>query len=117
MVKFLSFSTCGGRHYGVLKEDGIVDLSARHGSRWPTLREVIEAGVLAQLAQEAAGLAADVPLSSITYEIPIPSPEKIICVGVNFPDRNEEYKDGRLRRPIPRSSSGFPAPSPGMSAR
>ncbi len=52
MVKFLSFSTCGGRHYGVLKEDGIVDLSARHGSRWPTLREVIEAGVLAQLAQE-----------------------------------------------------------------
>lgn len=31
MVKFLSFSTCGGRHYGVLKEDGIVDLSARMG--------------------------------------------------------------------------------------
>ena len=22
-------------------------------------------------------------------------PEKIICVGVNYPDRNEEYKDGQ----------------------
>ncbi|AAL53378.1 Fumarylacetoacetate hydrolase domain-containing protein 2 [Brucella abortus str. 2308 A] len=108
MVKFLSFSTCGGRHYGVLKEDGIVDLSARHGSRWPTLREVIEAGVLAQLAQEAAGLAADVPLSSITYEIPIPSPGKIICVGVNFPDRNEEYKDGQAAPANPSLFVRFP---------
>ncbi|QTO00154.1 fumarylacetoacetate hydrolase family protein [Brucella sp. 458] len=107
-MKFLSFSTCGGRHYGVLKGDGIVDLSARHGSRWPTLREVIEAGALAQLAQEAAGLGADVPLSSIIYEIPIPSPEKIICVGVNFPDRNEEYKDGQAAPSNPSLFVRFP---------
>ena len=25
---------------------------------------------------------------------PMMHPGKIICVGVNFPDRNEEYKDG-----------------------
>ena len=30
-----------------------------------------------------------------TYQIPIPNPEKIICVGVNYPARNEEYKDGQ----------------------
>ncbi|SCD25393.1 MULTISPECIES: fumarylacetoacetate hydrolase family protein [Brucella] len=92
----------------MLKGDGIVDLSARHGSRWPTLREVIEAGALAQLAQEAAGLGADVPLSSIIYEIPIPSPEKIICVGVNFPDRNEEYKDGQAAPSNPSLFVRFP---------
>ncbi len=116
-MKFLSFSTYGGGRYGVLKEDGIVDLSARHGSRWPTLREVVEAGALAQLAEDAAVLAADVPLSAITYEIPIPSPEKIICVGVNFPDRNEEYKDGQaapfnpsLFVRFPRSFTGHDRP-------
>jgi len=24
-----------------------------------------------------------------------PAPEKIICIGVNYPDRNAEYKDGQ----------------------
>ena len=28
------------------------------------------------------------------FLIPIADPEKLICIGVNFPDRNAEYKDG-----------------------
>ena len=36
----------------------------------------------------------DHPLDAITWQPPIPSPEKIICIGVNYPDRNAEYKDG-----------------------
>ena len=34
-------------------------------------------------------------LDAITWQPPIPSPEKIICIGVNYPDRNAEYKDGQ----------------------
>ncbi|MGD9479471.1 fumarylacetoacetate hydrolase family protein [Shinella sp. G-2] len=94
--------------YGLVKEDGIVDLSARYGERWPSLREVIEAGALARLADEAAVLPADYALSDIAYEIPIPAPEKLICVGVNFPDRNEEYKDGQAAPPNPSLFIRFP---------
>ncbi|WP_083243010.1 fumarylacetoacetate hydrolase family protein [Sinorhizobium sp. RAC02] len=94
--------------YGLVKSDGIVDLSARHGKRWPTLREVIEAGALASLAEEAASLPADHAFADIVYEIPIPAPEKIICVGVNFPDRNEEYKDGQAAPPNPSLFIRFP---------
>ena len=108
MARILSFSTTKGSGYGLLKQDGVVDLSARHGTTWPTLREVIEAGALARLAEEGEGLAADVPLSEITYEIPIPSPEKIICVGVNFPDRNEEYKAGQAAPSNPSLFIRFP---------
>ena len=108
MARLLSFSTARGSGYGLLKEDGVVDLSARHGKTWPTLREVIEAGALAKLAEEGEGLPADIPLSEITYEIPIPSPEKIICVGVNFPDRNEEYKDGQAAPSNPSLFIRFP---------
>lgn len=108
MARILSFSTAGGSGYGLLKEDGVVDLSARHGETWPTLREVIEAGALARLAEEGESLAADIPLAEITYEIPIPSPEKIICVGVNFPDRNEEYKDGQAAPANPSLFIRFP---------
>ena len=37
----------------------------------------------------------DHALDAITWLPPIPAPEKIICIGVNYPDRNAEYKDGQ----------------------
>jgi 2-keto-4-pentenoate hydratase/2-oxohepta-3-ene-1,7-dioic acid hydratase in catechol pathway len=106
--RLAGFSHQGILKYGLVKPDGIVDLSARHGGRWPTLREVIEAGALASMADEAASFSADYALDDIVYEIPIPAPEKIICVGVNFPDRNEEYKDGQTAPPNPSLFIRFP---------
>lgn len=106
--KLVSFSRNGSPGYGVATEAGLVDMHMRHGTKWPTLREVIEAGALARLAEEAGSLAADLPLSEITYEIPVPSPEKLICVGVNFPDRNEEYKDGQAAAANPSLFVRFP---------
>jgi 2-keto-4-pentenoate hydratase/2-oxohepta-3-ene-1,7-dioic acid hydratase in catechol pathway len=91
-----------------MKGEAIVDLSARHGARWPTLREVIEAGALGALAEEASGLERDVLAGTFRFEIPIPSPEKLICVGVNFPDRNEEYKDGQAAPSNPSLFIRFP---------
>lgn len=105
----IATTTIAGRQrYGVVRDDGFVDLSARHGQQWPTLREVIEAGALRQLAEEGAGLVSDFALSEIRYDIPVPNPEKIICVGVNFPDRNEEYKDGKEAPPNPSLFPRFP---------
>ncbi|NUS22471.1 MAG: fumarylacetoacetate hydrolase family protein, partial [Mesorhizobium sp.] len=93
--------------YGAVTDKGVVDLSARH-PEWPTLREVIEAGALVKLTEEAEGLAAEFMVEDIAYEIPIPSPEKIICVGDNYPDRNEEYKDGQAAPSNPSLFIRFP---------
>lgn len=106
--RLAGFSHQGVLKYGLVKDDGIVDLSARYGERWPSLREVIEAGALAKLADEAAALPANYALTDVTYEIPIPAPEKIICVGVNFPDRNEEYKDDQAAPANPSLFIRFP---------
>lgn len=106
--RFVSFSQGGALKYGLVKGEGVVDLSARYGTTWPTLREVIEAGALVHLAGQAAGLPADIALADIRYEIPIPAPEKLICVGVNFPDRNEEYKDGQAAPANPSLFIRFP---------
>lgn len=57
--KFVSFTRNGHSGYGLLAGDGIIDLSARHGTKWPTLREVIADGVLLKLAEEAASLEPD----------------------------------------------------------
>ncbi len=116
-MRFASFSHRGRAGWGAISGDGVIDLSARHAVEWPTLREVIEAGALARIGDIAAGLSADFALADIVYEIPIPAPEKILCVGVNFPDRNAEYKDGQESPPFmslfprfPRSFTGHNQP-------
>jgi 2-keto-4-pentenoate hydratase/2-oxohepta-3-ene-1,7-dioic acid hydratase in catechol pathway len=115
--RLATFSVDGSIKYGAVVDGGIVDLSARYARDYPTLREVIAAGALARLVDEAAKLSPDFALSAITWLPPIPAPEKIICIGVNYPDRNEEYKDGQaapkypsMFMRTPRSFVGHEAP-------
>jgi 2-keto-4-pentenoate hydratase/2-oxohepta-3-ene-1,7-dioic acid hydratase in catechol pathway len=93
--RLATYAVKGTTRYGAVVDGGIVDLSARHAKDYPTLREVIAAGKLSSLAEAAAGRAPDHALSDITWLPPVPAPEKIICIGVNYPDRNAEYKDGQ----------------------
>ena len=93
--RLATYAVGGSTHYGVVADGGIVDLSARFGKDFPTLREVIAAGALVRLTEEAAKRSPDHALDAVTWLPPIPAPEKIICIGVNYPDRNAEYKDGQ----------------------
>jgi 2-keto-4-pentenoate hydratase/2-oxohepta-3-ene-1,7-dioic acid hydratase in catechol pathway len=93
--RLATFSVNGSTKYGFVADSGIVDLSARFAREYPTLREVIAAGALTKLAEEGARHQPDFALDAITWQPPIPAPEKIICIGVNYPDRNAEYKDGQ----------------------
>ena len=95
LPRLATYSVNGAVSYGAVVDGGIVDLSARHTKDYPTLREVIAAGKLVSLAEEAAGRTPDHAFDDITWLPPVPAPEKIICIGVNYPDRNAEYKDGQ----------------------
>ena len=106
--RFASFSIGPRKGYGLIAADGVIDLSARFAGRFPTLKEVVEAGAFGELLAAAAGQKPDHALDEITYEIPIPAPEKIVCVGVNFPDRNAEYKDGQAAPANPSLFIRFP---------
>src|ERR1700710_1441652 len=115
--RLATFSVNGSPKYGAVTDGGIVDLSARHAKDYPTLREVIAAGALTKLADEAARHSPDFALDAIAWQPPIPAPEKIICIGVNYPDRNAEYKDGQdapkypsMFMRTPRSFVGHEAP-------
>ncbi len=96
-------ATCtinGKSTWGLVRDDGFVDLGRRH-AEYPTMREVIEADALLKMAQSGAGLAADHALASLRYEIPVPQPRKIICIGINYPARNEEYTEGNAAAKYP----------------
>lgn len=110
MSKFVSYTTGKAEGWGHLDGTVITDLTAH----FPTLRAAIEAGALAALAQAAGPHLA---LDQVNLTIPVTNPEKILCVGVNFPDRNAEYKDGQDAPPymslfprFPRSFTGADQP-------
>ena len=94
VTRIATFAVDGSAKYGLATDHGIVDISARWGKEFPTLREVIAGGSLRKLAEQAERHPADYALDAVTWLPPIPAPEKIICIGVNYPDRNAEYKDG-----------------------
>src|SRR5262249_5897322 len=92
--RIATYTTAGRTAYGAVTDRGVIDLSSRFGKDFPTLREVIAAGALMKLAEAAERRSPDIALDAVVFQPPIPAPEKIICIGVNYPDRNAEYKDG-----------------------
>ena len=92
-MKLVSFEKAGHASYGAVMEEGVVDLGARYGAEYPELIDVLRAGQLGKLRDAVNGAAADFPLGDVKLLRPIPRPGKIICVGVNYANRNAEYKD------------------------
>jgi 5-carboxymethyl-2-hydroxymuconate isomerase len=92
-VKFLTFARRGTISFGAATDSGVVDLGARH-PELADLRAAIRCGCIDALGREAAGAAADFDFPEIEFLPTIPNPEKIVCIGVNYRDRNAEYADG-----------------------
>ena len=93
-MRFATFTAQGHQLYGAVGEGGMIALSDDF-PQWKTLRDVVENDGFSALEKRAEGRAVSHPSGSFRWDIPVPNPEKIICVGVNFPDRNAEYKDGQ----------------------
>lgn len=97
-MKFLSFERNGRASFGAVvdvsgEEPGVVDLGALH-PEFADLRDALRADALGTLAQEVASRSADFALADVSYLPTVPNPEKIICIGVNYANRNAEYQDG-----------------------
>jgi 5-carboxymethyl-2-hydroxymuconate isomerase len=92
-MKFLSFHINGSNTFGALVGDRVIDLGAKHGGL-RDLRDAIRADRLGELIAEAESGATDYALADVELLPTIPNAEKIICIGVNYANRNEEYKDG-----------------------
>lgn len=90
-MKLLSFCKDGRDSWGCMVDGGIVDLGKRMGG---SLKDAIEGDLLSQAASLIVGLDADYFETDIVYLPPITNPEKIACIGVNYANRNAEYKDG-----------------------
>lgn len=107
-ARIAAFQTDGCDRYGVVTDAGIIDMTPEFGTRFANLQDVVQAGALEQVIAAAQGRAPTHHASDVTYLIPVARPEKIICIGVNFPDRNAEYKDGQAAPGKPSMFIRFP---------
>ena len=107
-MRFATYSAEGETFYGAVTDNGMIALNTEF-PQWPTLLDVVKANSLDALRACAEGRA--VTHTAYQYEMVLPNAARILCVGVNFPDRNAEYKDGseqpKYMSLFPRFASGF----------
>jgi 2-keto-4-pentenoate hydratase/2-oxohepta-3-ene-1,7-dioic acid hydratase in catechol pathway len=92
-VRLLTYSSERGPRAGVLQEAGVVDAWDAIGGGGATVRQLLEGDRLGDLA---AAEGPSTPLAELELLPPIPDPDKIICIGVNYA---EHAKEGRTEPP------------------
>jgi len=91
-MKLVTFEAEGRTRAGVVKNGAIVDLTSR--MEIGSLRALFAKERLDKAAEIAGAASPDYGLEAVRLRLPIEDPPKILCVGVNYANRNEEYKDG-----------------------
>jgi 2-keto-4-pentenoate hydratase/2-oxohepta-3-ene-1,7-dioic acid hydratase in catechol pathway len=111
-MKLVSYQTSGLSRFGIVKEDGIVNLTNKLDV--DDIRGLLETGQLAK-AKEFENDPVDHRLDEVTILPVIPYPDKIICAGVNYDAHRRETNREKLANPIiffrvPSSQTGHEQP-------
>lgn len=109
-MKLISYRHGGRESYGVVKDGGIVDMSARLSH--PSLKHAIGGLSVSEMEKLASAADPDVALDDIEYMFPITTPEKIFCIGRNYRAYHEVVEQGGpMKWPsiFPRFASSFAA--------
>jgi 2-keto-4-pentenoate hydratase/2-oxohepta-3-ene-1,7-dioic acid hydratase in catechol pathway len=90
-MRVVSFQLDGRSSYGVTVEDGVVNAMPLLGEQFSTLKEVLAADAVSQLAP-LLEKAADLPLTDVELLPVIPDASKTFCVGINYKSHIKEMK-------------------------
>ena len=92
-MKLLSFiRTDGTKSYGLHTTDGIVDLGKRLGDKFNDIKSLLAADAM-KLAHAYQQEDADYRIEDVTFLPIIESPQKIICVGMNYMAKRQEFSE------------------------
>src|SRR5579872_7477508 len=89
-MRLATYNLRGRPSFGAVVGDGVVDLRPRL-HRFQSLSEVFRAQALDQAKAAATGVRPDVTLSEVELLPPLLAPEKILCIGINYANRGQDY--------------------------
>lgn len=81
-----------------MQDGGVQEANANFRKKFADLRAVLEADVVDELTENCVD--ERVEIDAVTYLPPIPNPDKIICVGVNYRPHVEEMGRDIPARPM-----------------
>jgi 2-keto-4-pentenoate hydratase/2-oxohepta-3-ene-1,7-dioic acid hydratase in catechol pathway len=89
-MRLVTYRSNRGARAGVLRDGRVVDAwdVLEPGAPESTVRELLAHGLLERLAGELRG--EGIPLEETALDVPIPDPEKIVCIGLNYRSHAEE---------------------------
>ena len=93
-MKLASYIVRGRMSYGAVVGEGVVDLRSRLSARFPNIVELLRENGLAEARAASTGVRPDFPLGDVRLLPPLLAPEKILCIGVNYANRNAELSGG-----------------------
>jgi len=94
--------------FGVLNDAGIIPLTGYLSELNKDINGILSDAGLSELNSWSKTQTPSLSVDDIEYEAFIPDAEKIICVGVNYANRNAEYKDNQDLPPYPSLFIRFP---------
>ena len=113
-MKLLNFQLGDRRSCGALTPGGIIDLGARLGGPATDVLSLVRANLAGRARDVAKSGQRDCALEDVQLLNPAGRGTRYFCIGVNYPERNEEYKDGSDRPKYPsifmRSHTSFSEP-------
>jgi 2-keto-4-pentenoate hydratase/2-oxohepta-3-ene-1,7-dioic acid hydratase in catechol pathway len=91
-MRIVTYRSERGERAGVLRDDGVVDAWGLldRDSEPPSVRALLEADLLDELAGRLSDAGGGVPLDDVSLLPPVPDPDKIVCIGLNYRDHAAE---------------------------
>ena len=89
-MHFASYTIRGRASFGVVSGDGIIDLRPRLAPRFQSVLDLLRGNGFGEVKSITAGVRPDFPLSEVEFGPPVPGGEKILCIGVNYANRDAE---------------------------
>ena len=90
-MKLASFEIDGITSWGVVQDGAIFDLGARRNTS--LLDELSQGTNLQSLENELQSATSDYAVADVRLLPPVVRGDKIVCIGVNYMNRNAEYQD------------------------
>jgi 2-keto-4-pentenoate hydratase/2-oxohepta-3-ene-1,7-dioic acid hydratase in catechol pathway len=90
-MRLVSYRSDRGVRAGVLRDDRVTDAwdAIDPGGTRSSVRDLLAEGALERLDPEVAD--GGVPLADVSLDVPVPDPDKIVCIGLNYRAHAAEF--------------------------
>jgi 2-keto-4-pentenoate hydratase/2-oxohepta-3-ene-1,7-dioic acid hydratase in catechol pathway len=92
-MKLASYRVRGRDSFGAVVGEGVVDLKPRLAPQFASVLDLLRADGLDIARAAVRGVRADFPLREVEFLPPVPTPEKILGIGINYANRNADFGD------------------------